>query len=119
MSESDFSGEWTSKYAYHESEDTSQHTMMFEHDNHLVGRSLPQADGSELTIELQHDADTNTLSGTWMEATSPTGQYRGAVFRGALHLILSASGDRAAGKWVGHNGALTRVNTGDWWLEKS
>jgi hypothetical protein len=114
----DFSGAWLSNYSYHEGEDNSQHIVTFEGGTEIAGRSLVQPDGSELLLRLTHDAESNTLTGTWHETTSPAGPYKGRVFHGVLQLILNEVGDKAEGKWLGYNSNVTHVNTGNWKLEK-
>jgi hypothetical protein len=56
------------------------------------------------------------LTGTWSERTDPQGYYQGAVYHGAIQLLLEPSGRRMAGKWVGF-GRDWDVNTGPWTLE--
>ena len=43
----------------------------------------------------------HVLTGTWTERTSPGGYYQGAVYHGAIQLLLEPSGRRMAGKWAG------------------
>lgn len=114
----DFSGEWISRYTYHDGNESGEHVVVFEGGVELEGHSLPQSDDSELSLHLAYDQETNSLTGTWREKTSPTGHYGGKVFHGALQLLLNAAGDQAAGKWVGFNGDLTQVTVGEWTILK-
>jgi hypothetical protein len=119
MATSDLAGEWTSRYVYHDGTATSEHTVSLEHagDNLLVGKGTDEA-GSQLSLELEHDEHNNVLTGTWQEVTSPTGEYRGEIFHGALQLIVNSSLDNAAGLWVGFNTARKRINVGPWSLTR-
>lgn len=84
----------------------------------VLATSQPQADGSEVTLRLDHNADDQMLTGTWQEKTSPGGHYKGAVLYGALQLILNNEGTAATGSWVGFNSDRTQVKSGEWRLEK-
>src|SRR5690349_10965406 len=82
-------------------------------DDNLSVESLPQSSGSVVTMNLTVDGLTAT--GTWEERTSPTGYYKGAVYRGAIQLLLAPSGTRMTGRWIGF-GKRFRINNGDWEL---
>lgn len=119
MRRMDFSGEWISAYSYHEGGNAGEHTLVFNTDGPvLVAQSLPQSDGSELTLRLEHDYENTSLTGTWCEVTSPGGRYRGDVFHGALQLVLDKAGVQAEGLWVGYNSDRTHVISGNWTLRK-
>ena len=63
---------------------SSEHTIVFENKNdEVTGRSIPQEDGSDLTLHLQYNAADRILTGSWQEKTSQEGAYKGAVFYGA------------------------------------
>lgn len=116
-------GEWLSRYSYQSGEGaepiSSEHIVVFDgNDKDIVGRSIAQEDGSELSLNLHYDEENSTLTGTWQEMTSPEGIYRGAAFHGALQLILNEMNTVADGKWVGFNSSRTKVKTGDWQIEK-
>jgi hypothetical protein len=90
--------------------------VLLHHGNRLTVRSLPQgadAPGSTLTMALE--VDRNIATGTWREETSPSGFYAGAVYHGAIQLLVEPTGRRMAGKWVGF-GKSFDVNTGPWEL---
>ncbi len=112
------SGIWRSEYAYYSngrgSDFTDVHYVAIrQQDDALVIESLPQASGSEVSMRLAVDGLTAT--GTWEERTSPTGYYKGAVYRGAIQLLLAPSGTRMTGRWIGF-GKRFRINNGDWEL---
>jgi hypothetical protein len=75
--------------------------------------SLPHSTGSELEMSLA--VDQMTATGSWAEHTSPTGYYKGAVYRGALQMLIEPSGGRMTGRWVGF-GKRFQINNGDWEL---
>jgi hypothetical protein len=49
------------------------------------------------------------------ERTSPTGYYKGAVYRGAIQLLTAPSGRQLTGRWLGF-GKNFQINNGDWGL---
>ena len=58
-------------------------------------------------------ANGQVLTGTWTEETNPAGYYHGAVYHGAIQLLLEPTGRRMTGKWVGF-GRDFDLNTGPW-----
>jgi len=42
--------------------------------------------------------DGMTANGSWEEETSPTGYYKGAVYRGALQFLVGPSGGLLTGR---------------------
>jgi hypothetical protein len=124
MSSRHFSGEWISEYSYQSSDMTkpasSSHIVVLqEAETGIEGESVPQKDGSSLSFALRHDQANGVLTGTWQESTSPSGHYRGAIFHGALQLLLNEAYDQAEGQWVGFNSSRTQIKTGEWRLKKS
>jgi hypothetical protein len=118
MSRPDLSGEWLSRYFYHEG-DSSQHLVTFEvDDNGLLVGSGTDDTGSTLILRLEHDTENDILTGTWHEQTSPSGEYGGEKFHGAVQFVLAASLDSATGKWVGFNSRRDKINVGDWSLKR-
>jgi len=115
---SDLSGVWLSRYTYYSSgrrqELSDVHYVTIRHqDRQLAAASLPHSTGSTLRLELTLDGLTAT--GAWEEHTSPTGYYRGAVYRGAMQLLVAPSGGQMIGKWLGF-GKNFRINNGEWEL---
>ncbi|MEK2474469.1 MULTISPECIES: XRE family transcriptional regulator [Streptomyces] len=115
------SGIWLSRYEYHSSgrgaDFTGEHfVVIIQHRNKLTVRSLPEASSnpdSPLTMDLT--VDGNVVTGTWREETASDGYYAGAVYHGALQLLLEPTGRKMTGKWVGF-GKDFDVNTGPWEL---
>jgi hypothetical protein len=89
------------------------YVLVRQQDASLSIESLPQSSGSVVTMQLAVDGLTAT--GTWEERTSPTGYYKGAVYRGAIQLLLAPSGTRMTGRWIGF-GKRFQINNGDWEL---
>lgn len=123
MNEFNISGAWLSRYYYQSGEATEmtsrEHSVVFERENdELVGRSMPQQDGSELTLHLRYNAADRILTGLWQVKTSQETTYKGAIFYGALQLILNETNTVARGKWVGFNSSRTKVKAGEWRIEK-
>ncbi|MFJ9265150.1 helix-turn-helix domain-containing protein [Streptomyces bacillaris] len=113
-----YSGIWLSRYEYFSSgrENTFtglHHVVLLQHGNRLTVRSLPGSSDSPLTMELS--VDGNVITGTWKEQTSGDSYYQGAVYHGAVQLLVEPTGRRMTGKWVGF-GKEFDVNTGPWEL---
>jgi len=56
------------------------------------------------------------ITGTWTEETNPGGYYQGAVYHGAIQMLVEPTGRKMSGKWAGF-GRDFDVNTGPWSLE--
>jgi len=52
--------------------------------------------------ELRLDATVDGMfaTGSWEERTSPSGYYTGAMYRGAIHLLVAPSLTAMTGKWI-------------------
>lgn len=114
-------GVWYSRYEYGQGPDntpqTSEHRIEFvQDDNVWVGTSLPNEEGSELTITLRQNG--NEFKGDWHERTSLDGNYGGREFGGAILLLLQAEGLELNGMWLGANSDQSRVKAGVWSLKK-
>lgn len=111
----ELSGTWDSKYTYSGGE--GHHRVKLHDPNGSISvESLPNEERSKLSMEQTRDE--SALSGTWRESTSPMGEYKGAVFDGFVAFILDATGTKADGQWIGYNRDRTKINTGNWILEK-
>jgi hypothetical protein len=114
----DFSGIWRSEYSFYSTgrgqELASTHYVILRQQGRsLAVESLPHSTGSELTMNLSLDGMSAT--GSWEERTSPTGYYKGAVYRGAIQLLVTPSGRQLTGRWLGF-GKNFQINNGDWGL---
>jgi transcriptional regulator with XRE-family HTH domain len=112
------SGIWLSRYEYHSSARDGDfvglhYVALVQQGDRLQGRSLPGSSGSPLHLDLS--VHHMVVTGTWTERTAPEGYYRGAVYHGAIQLLLDPTGRRMAGKWVGF-GRRMDMNTGNWEL---
>lgn len=118
-------GIWHSRYVYYSSgrkaEFDDEHYVVLrrQKDGRFVGQSLPHSSDSQLNLDLSVDGSVAT--GTWLERTSPTGHYRGAVYHGTVQLLIDPMSRSMSGKWLGFGGNFT-VNSGEWelsWIEGS
>lgn len=111
-------GVWHSHYTY---ESTGRGPITRHH--YVVVRQ----DGDQLTVESLPDSNDSAVSlsltlrgpiatGTWTEHTAVDGYYQGAVYHGALQLIVDPTGRTMAGKWVGFDKELN-VDSGPWALD--
>lgn len=115
-----FSGIWHSRYRYYSSGRQSEltgehHVVINQRDNQLTGQSLPNSLNSLLTLDLA--ISESIVTGTWIERTSPTGYYKGAVYRGAIQLFIDPTGSRMAGRWLGFD-KESNINTSKWELTR-
>lgn len=114
-------GVWLSRYEFFssgrdETFESKHHVLVMEHGERLTVESLPGAStttGSSLSLDLARTG--NVITGSWREQTGTDGYYRGAVYHGALQMLVELTGRRMAGKWVGF-GKDFDVNTGPWEL---
>lgn len=110
-------GIWLSEYEYPSSgrgrSFTGRHyAMVLQRGARLMVRSLP-ASRSRLSMDLTLNGQVAT--GTWTEQTQVDGYYKGAVYHGAIQVLLEPTGHRMTGKWVGFGREL-EVNVGPWSL---
>jgi len=111
-------GIWLSSYEYESTGRgatfTSHHYVaVVQHGTRLQVRSTP---GSRSRLLMDLTANGQVLTGTWTEETNPAGYYQGAVYHGAIQLLLEPTGRKMTGKWVGF-GRDFDLNTGPWTLE--
>ena len=85
--------------------------MINQQKSQLSGRSLPNSLYSLLTLDLA--VSDSTVTGTWVERTSPTGYYKGAVYHGAIQLLIDPTGSKMTGRWLGFD-KESNINTGHW-----
>jgi hypothetical protein len=109
-------GIWRSEYTYFSSgrqqEFTDVHYVVLRQSGQQLSiESLPHTTGSEVSLNLALDGLFAT--GTWQERTSPTGYYKGAIYRGAIQLLVAPSLTQMTGKWIGFGKNFT-INNGDW-----
>lgn len=111
-------GIWHSAYRY--TSDSRRGLFENEHfvrlerqDDGYYVESLPNDSKSRLTMRLKVEGSVAT--GTWREQTSPDGYYKGALYHGAIQLVIVDSGQSLRGKWVGF-GKNQTVNVGAWEL---
>lgn len=116
----DLSGVWRSEYGYHSS-GRGEHLVgvhyvtLRQQGPSLTVTGLAHSSGSQLGMTLAVDGMVAT--GSWEERTSPTGYYKGAVYRGALQLLIDPSGGQMSGRWLGF-GKRFQINSGDWTLRR-
>ncbi|SDY09772.1 hypothetical protein SAMN05444365_101657 [Micromonospora pattaloongensis] len=112
----DLRGIWRSEYTYmssgREEEFRDVHFVVVDQKGrNLNVTSLPHSTGSNVRIALTLDGLAAT--GTWEERTSPTGYYKGTIYRGAIQLLLTPSMTHMTGKWLGF-GKEFSIDTGAW-----
>ncbi|MFG2862533.1 helix-turn-helix domain-containing protein [Streptomyces sioyaensis] len=110
-------GIWCSRYTYHSTsrgQVTRRHFVNLRRiGNRLYGESLPGSNDSPIFLELTQDGPA--LTGTWTERTAAEGYYKGAVYHGAVQLLVDLPGCTMDGMWVGFDKSF-KVNSGPWTL---
>lgn len=114
------SGIWHSKYAYFSSGrnktfEGEHYVVLRELEGKLTGQSLPNSIGSELRLQLS--AQGLVATGTWSEQTSSTGYYKGALYHGAIQLMIDPLGRSMTGKWLGFDKDFA-IDSGEWRLDR-
>ncbi|WP_369373989.1 hypothetical protein AB1046_07715 [Promicromonospora sp. Populi] len=111
-------GVWHSYYTYESTERgpvTRHHYVVIRQENNrLTVESRPSSNDSPVSLSLTMRGPIGT--GTWTEHTAVNGYYQGAVYHGALQVIVDPTGRSMAGKWVGFDKEF-RVDSGPWALE--
>lgn len=113
-----------SRYLYYSSGQEQElegehYVVLRQQANRITGQSLPHSMDSKLRLSLSVDGSIAT--GTWVEQTSPTGYYKGAIYHGTLQLIINPMGRAMSGRWLGF-GKNFKVNAGEWeltWVDGS
>jgi len=78
---------------------------------HIVMESLPNPEQSHMFVHAILNG--KVLTGTWQEATSPEGFYKGIVYEGAVQLAVDLERGKMVGKWLTY-GSDGKVGSGDW-----
>jgi transcriptional regulator with XRE-family HTH domain len=109
-------GIWRSEYGYFSNRRNEHHSdahyvVIRQNSTNVTIESLRHTTGSEIQLALSVDGMFAT--GTWQERTSPTGYYKGAIYRGAIQLLVAPSLTTMTGKWIGFGKQFT-INNGDW-----
>jgi len=110
------SGIWKSEYVFHNSirntDATSTHYVrLHPQADELVAESLPGVNDSYVIARLR--IDDNIATGTWQEVTSPSGDYKGTIYYGALQLNINPERTQMTGQWVGFDRKM-QVKNGPW-----
>jgi len=116
-----YGGIWLSSYGYYSGRrerayEGRHFVLLTQAGPRLLVRSIqtPELPGNRLSMDL--DVDGTIVTGTWREETRTDGYYRGAVYHGAVQMIISPTGGEMVGKWVGFSREL-KINSGPWRLE--
>jgi len=113
--EPNFSGIWRSAHTFYsqsrKAEIESEHYVTLQlKGNKLVVQSLA---GSKSYLLIRLSLDDLVATGSWETHTDKDGYYKGAVYYGAIQLIIDPGKQKMEGKWVGY-GADMHVRDGHW-----
>lgn len=119
----DLTGTWRSVYEYPSSSRSgtfsSEHDVTVTQDGNTVRvRSYGSPSRVMIDLEAAEVEDRVVLTGAWREHTDSLGYYEGTSYQGAVQFVLSEDGNKMSGAWVGHDRALTEMNTGSWDLQR-
>lgn len=84
---------------------------------HLFDDLPAIVDDATLNGASAGSVDGAVLTGTWMERTSPTGYYKGAVYHGAIQLLTDPTVRSMHGQWLGFD-KTSNINSGAWELSR-
>ncbi|MGE3287972.1 MAG: hypothetical protein AB7J32_18005 [Pseudonocardia sp.] len=108
------SGIWLSRYTYESTSmgrvTRSRYVVLRHLGNRLHGERLPGSNDSPIFLGTK---DGPALTGTWSERTAAEGHHRGAVYHGALQLLVGITARTMSGMWVGFDRSF-RVDSGAW-----
>jgi DNA-binding transcriptional regulator YiaG len=112
-------GIWVSRYEYESSGrdawfKNAHYVLLIQQGTRVQVRSLPKTTTGRLLIDLT--VNGAAVTGTWTEETNPEGYYQGAVYHGAIQMLLEPSKRKMTGQWVGF-GRDGEVNSGPWSVE--
>jgi hypothetical protein len=115
-----FIGTWRIAYWYPSNknvgeEEVSEYKAVLHQDgNKLILQSKPNENQDYMIVHLVVDNDLAT--GYWQENTSPTGEFEGAIYSGAVQLLVDDDKKRMEGKWVGvgQEDGKKQIYTGKW-----
>jgi hypothetical protein len=118
--EEPLAGVWRSKYIYYSDGRAAQfegehYVVLRQRGDHVSAQSLPNSLDSVLTLDLTVDGPA--MTGKWTERTSPVGYYKGAVYHGAIQLLIDPTGRSMKGQWVGFD-KKANINSGVWELSR-
>jgi len=117
----DYSGRWKCTYWFPSNkiigEEPSEYEMQaYQDGTSVVLESIPNEEGSYMFVRLIIDNDVAT--GNWHETTSPTGDFKGAIYSGAGQLVINPETRFMEGKWTGagydHKLRQMRIYSGNW-----
>lgn len=108
---------WLSTYDYESTSRnatfTSKHyVMLLQRGARLTAKSLP-ASASKISLDMS--VNGQVITGNWWEQTQESGYYSGAVYYGAIQMLLDTTGRRMSGQWVGFGRNMV-TKTGPWTL---
>lgn len=108
---------WLSSYDYESTSrgatfNSKHHVMVLQRGARLTVKSLP-ASASKLSLDM--NVNGQVVTGNWWEQTNEAGYYQGAVYYGAIQMLLDTTGRRMNGQWVGFGRNMV-TKTGPWTL---
>ncbi len=119
-----YAGIWRSTYWFpsndHDGEDASEYYVeAHQRGNKLVLESLPQKGDAYMVMYLTVDDDLAT--GVWEETTAPEGPFKGAMYSGAMQLLITEDGNSMHGQWVGvgEEDGKRQIYNGRWELVRA
>ena len=117
MAAKEFSGIWHSHYRYpstsRNADFVDDHLVrVHQYERQIIIESLPeQKQKSYLMLHLTLQGGVAT--GTWQEETEQHGYYKGAVYYGAIQVVIDKDKKHMQGKWLGF-GKDMEVEVGPW-----
>jgi hypothetical protein len=117
----EFARQWRCTYWFPSNKDGSDEPSAYEMNGYQTGstvvlESVPNEEGSYMFVRLHIDDDVAT--GNWHETTSPTGEFKGAIYSGAGQLVVDPESLEMRGEWAGagfdHDEQKMKIYSGNW-----
>ena len=117
MAAKEFSGIWHSHYRYpstsRNADFVDDHLVrVHQYDRQIIIESLPDQKGKSYLM-LHLTLQGGVATGTWQEETERHGYYKGAVYYGAIQVVIDKDKKHMQGKWLGF-GKDMGVEVGPW-----
>lgn len=115
----DFPGVWHCRYWFpsntHPGEDVSEYyARILRGKNGFTLYSLPNT--IDAYLQAHFAVDSNLATGSWLEDTSPEGEFGGMVYSGVFQVIISEDVRQMTGCWVGvgKSAGVPQLYNGRW-----
>ena len=111
---------WFPNTKHDNREDISEFLVQIDHqgDAYVIHSLTDKGETPGSHLEARFTVDNTLVTGTFMENSSPSGEWEGMTYKGAFQLIMNEDHTRMEGQWVaaGYNNGNPKTFTGRWEL---